>query len=119
MEKSKFPAVIFILLIASAGTCFAGGTPGGRALDESARASWHASAGLAHGIVASGQAVSAVAAVPFAIAGSVGGVSTEVANGLVDAATAPVGCPLPVTDETVTAGVAPNEALKSNGAPDR
>ncbi len=108
--------LVFTLILAAglAGNCFAEGTYSGRALEESAKASSHASIGAMHGIVASGQAVSAVAAVPFIVAGSVGGVSTEIARGLTDAATATPGAPLPVADEIVTASPPPDQALKEN-----
>ncbi|MGV8074897.1 MAG: hypothetical protein AB2L11_10130 [Syntrophobacteraceae bacterium] len=110
--KKLILAVALILLAGLAGSCFAGGTYSGQAVQESLNASSHASVGVMYGIVASGQAVSAVAAVPFAIAGTAGAVSTGIAVELMNAATTPVGAPLPITDENLTAGPPPDEALK-------
>lgn len=90
---------------------FAGDTHSGQAVEEASKAGSHASASAAHGIVASGQVTSAASAVPLAIAGSAGAVSTEIAKDLMEAATAPIGTPLEITDESVTAGPPPSEAL--------
>ncbi len=102
-------AVITLMLCANS---FAGETHSGRAVVESGKASTHASASIAHGIAGSGQVVSAVAAVPFYAIGSIGEVSKEVGVVLMEAATAPIGTPLIITEETVTAGPPPNHALK-------
>lgn len=87
----------------------------GRAVNEGSQASGHASGSAAYSIVASGQATSAVMAVPLAIGGSAvesaGATSTAAARDSMRAATTPIGTPLPITDETVTV-VPPNEALK-------
>ncbi|MDD2884814.1 MAG: hypothetical protein PHT48_07220 [Dechloromonas sp.] len=90
-------------------------THASRAISESGQASTHASASAAHSIVASGQVVSAAAAVPLSIGGAVlgsaGTASTAAARDSMRAPTAPIGTPLHVTDETVTV-IPPNEALK-------
>jgi len=96
-------------------TAFAADTYIGQAIIESGKASYHASSSAAYALVASGQVVSAAAAVPFAIAGSVGAVSNEIANDLIDAATTPPGKPLEITDITVMAGPSPDEALHIKG----
>lgn len=87
----------------------------GQAVQESAQASGHASASAAHSIVASGQVTSAASAVPLsvggAVLGSAGAVSAGAAHDSMKAATAPIGTPLEVTDESITT-MPPNEALK-------
>jgi len=90
---------------------FAANTYSGQAIIESGKASYHASNSVSHALVASGQVVSAASAVPFAIVGSVGAVSNEIANDLIDAATAPSGMPLEITDQNVTVGPSPGKAL--------
>jgi hypothetical protein len=118
MKTPRFAAAL-ILSIVFAGACFAEGTYSGQAVKESARASSHASVGVVYGVIATGQVVSAAAAAPFAIAGSVGAVNTRIAEGLRDAASVPVGTPLPIADEIVTAGPPPDQALKSKPCDNR
>lgn len=91
---------------------FAGDTHSGQASLEASKAGSHASKSAFHAIVASGQVTSAASAVPLAIGGSAGAMSAEIAEDLIDAATAPEGAPLHITDETVTVGPPPDEALK-------
>lgn len=110
--KKLILAVTLILSVGFAGNSFAEETYSGRAVAESGRASSHASAGVTYGTVASGQAVSAVAAVPFAVLGSAGAVSSEISAGLMELATAPAGTPLPITDEVFTAGPPPDRAIQ-------
>lgn len=87
-----------------------------RAIQASGRASANLSISAAHSIAASGQAVSAIAAVPLLSAGVVSGasaaVSLDAANASVNAANAPIGTPLPITNEVITV-IPPNEALKA------
>ncbi len=104
--------LILILSITIGGYCIAGDTHCGKAVEEASKAGSHASKSAAHAIVGSGQVVSAASAVPLAISGSAGAVSVKIAEDLMGAATAPPGTPLIITDETVTAGPPPDEALK-------
>lgn len=90
-------------------------THAGQAVLNSGQSSAHASASAGHSIAASGQVTSAVSAIPLAIGGLVSGtagaVSSQAARGSTRAATAPIGTPLDITDETITV-MPPNEALK-------
>lgn len=113
MNGKRIFSAAMVLTLAAAGSCLAE-TYSGRAVAESGRAASHAGNSVANGLAASGQATSAAAAVPLAVAGSIGIVCNEMANGLMEAATAPAGSPLPLTDETVTAGAPPDEALKTD-----
>jgi hypothetical protein len=87
----------------------------GQAAKASAEASGHASASAAHALVGSGQVVSAAASVPLAIGGaaltSAGSASTAAAKGLQQAAVAPAGKPLKITEESMTI-IPPDQALK-------
>lgn len=82
------------------------------AVKKSAQASGNASASAAHSIAASGQVTSAAVAVPLKAVGAVGAASAQAGDGLSKAASAPIGTPLQVTDEAITAGPLPSEAMK-------
>ncbi len=94
-------------------------THAAEAIKEGVQASGHASASAAHSIVASGQVTSATAAVPLSVGavalGSAGVASGRAANGSAQSAAAPIGTPLPVTDETIVT-VSPDVALKKKDA---
>jgi hypothetical protein len=109
-----FRTVIFALLITVffSVSAFAGNTHSGRAAKEAGKASSHASASSAHAIAGSGQITSAASAFPLFVSGAAGAVSAEIATDLMEAATAPAGAPLVITDEAVTAGPSPADALK-------
>ena len=85
------------------------------ALNKGSAASGNASASAGHSLAASGQLTSAALAVPLmsagVVAGSVGGASAGSANQSMRAATAPIGTPLEITDESITV-ISPKEALK-------
>lgn len=106
----------FLVLGVSANSIAEDKTHVGQAIQRGGAASGNASASAAHSIAASGQVTSAVAAVPLAVGGKVlevaGKGSTSAAKGSMKAATAPIGTPLKVTDESITV-VPPNVALKS------
>ncbi|MBT3065970.1 hypothetical protein [Rhodoferax sp. U11-2br] len=105
-----------LVLLASTTVALAqGNSPAAQALNNGSAASGHASASAGHSLVASGQLTSAALAVPLmsagVVAGSVGGASAGSANQSMRAATAPIGTPLEVTDESITV-ISPKEALK-------
>lgn len=118
MKTSKMFAIVSLFTLILSANAFAGDTHSGRAVGESAEAASHSGASVAHGTMASGQVTSAASAVPLAVVGSAGAVigsagaaSTQIAKDLMSAATAPIGTPLEITDESVTTGPPPNEAL--------
>lgn len=122
MRMHRFSKLILtgtLLSLGIVGNAFAGSedTHAGRAVNEGIQTSGHASASAAHSIIASGQVVSAAAAVPLSIGGAVlvsGGLaSVGAANGSAKAASAPIGTPLEITDEAIVT-IPPNEALKTN-----
>jgi hypothetical protein len=110
---------LYVSALLAASTCAlaqsSGQTHASQAIKEGAESSGHASASAAHGIAASGQATLGLSAVPLsiggAVLGSVGGVSTAAANESMNAASAPIGTPLKITDEVISV-TPPNEALK-------
>ena len=90
------------------------GSHGDQAIKHSSKSISHASASVGHSIVGSGQVASAVAAVPFAIVGSVGEVSKNISEDLMDIATTPIGEPLEISDESFIVGPPPSEAIEIN-----
>lgn len=116
MRISRLASSVLVLLLMTAGPLLAGdNTYSGQAAHEAAQASGNASASAAHSIIASGQATSAASAVPLAVGGAVlgsaGAASKSAAHESMKAATAPIGTPLEVTDESIIT-MPPNEALK-------
>lgn len=103
-------------LLAGAGVQAQDTTHAGQAVNEAGQSSAHASASAAHSIAASGQVTSGLLAVPLlsgaAVSGSVANTSAGSGNALMQAATAPIGTPLPISQETITV-VPPDVALKS------
>jgi hypothetical protein len=75
------------------------------------QASAHAALASGHALVGTAKVASAVVAVPLKVVGAVGAASGRAGDALEDAAHADIGAPLPVTDEVVTAGPPPSEAL--------
>ena len=78
------------------------------AVKQSVQASGLASSGAAHALAASGQAALAVSSVPLAVSGAV---LSGAAKASMNAASAPAGTALPLTDQTITV-IPPNQALK-------
>jgi hypothetical protein len=117
-KRSKISLVFWLFVVTNSSAFAADNTEAGRAVNEAVQSSGHASASAAHSIAASGQVTSAVSAVPLSVSGaalgSAGAVSAGAARDSMRAATAPIGTPLVVTDETITV-IPPNEALKSKG----
>lgn len=87
-------------------------------------ASTHASGSALHGLAASGQVTLAVSAAPLAIGASAGMVGGSVAGASTNAVAshsqpvAPIGTPLPITNEVITIEIItvapPNVALQSD-----
>jgi len=86
-----------------------------RAVQAGATASGNASASAGHSLAASGQVTSAVLAVPLMATGvlatGVGSVAAQSGQGLMDAASRPIGEPLPITQENLSV-MPPDMALK-------
>ncbi|WP_081441953.1 hypothetical protein [Mariprofundus ferrooxydans] len=76
----------------------------GQALNHSVQASGHA-------VVAGAQLTSAAIAIPMVAAGAVGAASTQSGAALLKQADSDFDRPLSISEETVTAGPAPSEAL--------
>ncbi len=117
MKKLCLSIVMFLLFffqVIIIPNGFAGDSHSGQAISQAFRASGHASKSFGHSIVGSGQAVSAVAAVPFLAVGASGAVSNQIGHDLLDAAMAPAGELLEITDETITIGPPPDLAINKD-----
>lgn len=113
---ARISLVAFFAAATIGSVCADDNTHTGRAVNEAARSSGHASASAAHSVAASGQVTSAVSAVPLSVGGAVlgaaGAVSAGAARDSMRAATAPIGTPLEIADETITV-MPPDQALKA------
>lgn len=121
MENRVRIALLGAFAMAAVGNAVAAdNTQSGQAVSHAGQSSGHASASAAHSVAASGKVTSAVSAIPLSIGGAglsvAGAVSAAGARDSMRAATAPIGTPLPVTDEIITV-IPPNEALKKNSKP--
>ncbi|WP_428026524.1 hypothetical protein [Arcobacter sp.] len=106
--------VMAIVTLISSSNIYATDTHSGQAAKHAANSGSNASGSAAHAIMSSGKVASAAASVPLAVVGSVGEVSKQISKDLMDAATAPIGTPLEITEESIVAGPPPNEAIKAN-----
>jgi hypothetical protein len=111
MKKQYLLSLALSSIIMLSSGSFAGDTHSGQAVEEASKAGSHASASAAHSVAAGGQVTSAASAVPLIVSGAAGAVSGEVGKELMESATAPIGAPLEITDETIMAGPAPDKAL--------
>ena len=111
---NKLNKLVAIGILVSSSSIFAADTHSGQAAKHAANSGSNASGSAAHAIMSSGQVASAAAAIPLAIIGSVGEVSKQISEDLMDAAMAPIGTPLEITEESIVAGPPPNEAIKAN-----
>lgn len=113
MKKRFFSFIILTLFILPNVSVLAGEPASTNALQHSSQASAHSVSAVLSGLISTGQVASAVSAVPLRISADAGVVSGQSSRVLMEAATAPIGTPLTVTDETYSAGPPPSEALKT------
>lgn len=103
--RNHIPSLILLLAVAA-------NSSAQNSFQHSGQAVTHSLQALGESMVAGAKLVSGVAAVPFKAIGAVGELSGQMGDSLWQAANAPVGAPLPVTDEVITAGPSPGEAIK-------
>lgn len=80
-------------------------------IQHSGQAIIHSANAFGHSIEGGAKLVSGVVAIPLVAAGAVGELSGEVGNALWETANAP----LPISDEVVTVGPPPSEAIQAGG----
>ncbi|WP_455222526.1 hypothetical protein [Kaarinaea lacus] len=84
-------------------------------VQHSGKALEHGANSVGHSVVGGSKLVAGTVAIPLAAAGSVGRASGKVGKDMWDHATAPIGEPLPITEDTVTAGPSPAKAMQVEG----
>jgi len=109
MKKIMMTIPVMIGLVCSSGQAMAAGS-----MQHASQALAHSGQAVGESVVAGAQLTSAAVAVPLIAVGSVGKVSGEIGHGLLKASEGKIGDPLPVTDETVTAGPTPTQAVYPN-----
>lgn len=80
-------------------------------IQHSGQAVIHSANAFGHSVQGGAKLVSGVVAIPLIAAGAVGELSGEVGNALWETANAP----LPISDEVVTVGPPPSEAIRQGG----
>lgn len=80
--------------------------------EHSSQASKNSAQAIGHSSVAGVKVVSGVVAIPLTIAGEVGRVSKETGNALWENVNQPIGEPLEITDEIITAGPSPEDVIR-------
>jgi len=88
-------------------------------LQHSSLALTHSLNAIGHSFIGGAQLVSGVVAVPLKASAAVGELSGEMGDAFWEAANAPVVEPLTITEDVVTIGPPPAEALKPELSPDR
>lgn len=94
--------------------CMSGQAMAAGSMQHASQALAHSGQAVGESVVAGAQLTSAAVAVPLIAVGSVGKVSGDIGHGLLKASEGEIGDPLPVTDETVTAGPTPTQAVYPN-----
>ena len=80
-------------------------------VQHSGQALVHSTKALGHSVAGGAKLASGVVAVPLIAIGASGQVSQQAGEDLWAIAHEPIGTPLPVSDETVTAGPPPSQAI--------
>lgn len=86
-------------------------------LQHSSQAVTHSLQAVGESMVGGAKLVSGVAAIPLKAAGAIGELSSQMGDTFWEAANAPVRGPLPLTEDVITIGPPPGEAIKSQEAP--
>jgi hypothetical protein len=122
MEMNKLnptAALIYVLSLCAASAMANPADQMQKAVKTGGQASSNAAASAGHSLAATGQLASGVVATPLlasgAIAIGVGSAAVQAGGSLMNAATHPIGTPLPVTEETVSI-IPPNKALQQPAA---
>lgn len=104
MKKTLMTISMIVGVMFMSGQAMAAGS-----MQHASQAAGHSGQAIGHSVVAGAQLTSAAIAVPLVVVGAVGTASGEVGKSLLEAAE--IGEPLTVSDETVTVGPNPGQAL--------
>lgn len=106
--KNLFFNIFTTLILLVSTNAFAAGS-----FEHSNQASKNSVQAVGHSSVAGGKVLSGVVAIPLTIAGDIGEMSGEAGDVLMEQANKPIGEPLEITDEVITAGPSPKEVVHS------
>jgi len=106
MKKITLTLAVLLSAITGGQQAMAGGS-----MQHASQASAHSVQASGHAALASAQLTSAAVAIPLQLVGAVGAVSGHAGDALMQQANDDFTKPLNVSDETVTAGPPPSEAL--------
>ena len=109
MKKTILTFAMLLAAVAGGQQAMAGGS-----MQHASQALVHSAKASGHAVLAAAQLTSAAVAIPLQVAGAVGAVSGQAGDTLMQQANDDFSTPLKVTNETVTAGSAPSEALYRN-----
>ena len=107
--KTNIAIISITLLAASVTQTACAATSGSQNLSKGIE---HSVQAVGYSVAGSAQLASGAIAVPLIAIGSVGELSKAAGTDLMRTANTPIGTPLPVSDETVSAGPAPDKALR-------
>ena len=108
MKNTIIKTVGFTAILLASNTAFAAGS-----LQHLSEASVNSAQAIGHSSVAGVKIISGIAAIPLTVAGEIGHVSGEAGEILWDEANKPIGEPLEITDEVITAGPSPKDVIQS------
>jgi len=109
MKNTKILTVAVLMTLGTTQAAYAQGSA-----QHFSEAVGHSAQATGHSIVAGAKLASSAVAVPLIVIGGVGQVSQAAGEDLWDIANQPIGAPLPISDETVSVGPAPNIAIKND-----
>ena len=110
MNKVLFPTIGLGVLLG-----ISTATPAADSFRHFSESLGHSSQAIGHATVGSLKLISGSAAVPFLLSGTIGQAAGEIGDALWEEANRPMGEPLEITDEVITAGPSPSEAMQDEG----
>ncbi len=112
MNRKLLSVPILTAALLSSNTVLAGG-----AVTHSGQASVHSAQAVGHAVISGAKVVSGSAAVPLTLSGGAGNFSAAAGNELWEFADAPIGKPLPVTEQIYLIGPPPDRAMQQREVP--
>jgi hypothetical protein len=109
--NTKRKAVITTLILTGLVAAQPAQAQAGGSVQHASQAIGHSAKAVGHSVVGTAKLASGVVAVPLIAIGASGQASQQAGESLWDIANEPIGTPLPVSDETVTAGPSPARAI--------
>lgn len=109
--NNKSKAVISIFILTGLVAAQPAHAQAGGSAQHASQAIGHSTEAVGHSVAGTAKMASGVVAVPLIATGASGQASQQAGESLWHIANEPIGTPLPVSDETVTAGPSPARAI--------